>query len=1043
MVRSSTPQPTSESSHWDETVTELGMRLESCIHSLSPNASFLRPSNNSNSSSSTVVVVVADDATTKSEIITEDSSDDHAEKNDVYQYLKYSDYDEARVGAYPANSRFAHGYPLLVVQVQSVRDVTASVRCAGDLGIPLSVMNGGHSFEGLSTTSPTTLDSPVGLLLHMDHFAEVISWREEQEQKKENNNNAGVAFLTIQAGMKLGRLQASILQKYPSGRFVLGTGDTRTVGVIGHVLCGGYGRLGRYTGMASDQLQSLKVVNASGEVIRASKKENPELFWALRGSCVGAAFGVVVQATFRLTPTPLLLQIQDRQDDTCLNMQTDNCTSSSDDVVVKGDTSSTSGTTMTSLDFPVLFGKSAVIPAIMWWQQYAPHAPPKMHCFFNLPPRHKEGHQGERGKIYCDFLGGIEEAKEATLKDLISGLGDIWNVDTIESVYQETDFAKGMLSFGTQGDQSLESALNTTSLPPLVERGFDCDSKGSSHLGYHALRRNEVKTLLDFVWSTSSSSNMNGAIIDRVFFKPYGRIPVEPDSIPGGPGTDGFPVWGGWSPLKRGYLFEMHCCKPTDLPLEQFVDAASTLAPMFVGRSSSPEYNRDDRHGGSASYIDFDILKAGAKSIAVAYYGRHNAIRLARLRSQFDPNNVFASRASSVLLSESTKEPDDYIMYDIMYVGGYPKNGQGGGGIYAFSYNSDSGSAYKLGLAAETKNPTFLAIHRNEDNGEKQQSFLYAVNEVTDYESGTNNNSSSGSVSAFSVDRDNNGKLTFLNSVSSGGGGPCAIAVNREGTHAVVANYNGGSVTALPIHKGNGSLKQASAFVQHSGASVCPKRQTGPHAHSVDFSPDQRFLVVNDLGLDQVKVYKWFDPKIGDGLLTLHNETSVMSGSGPRHLSFHPNGRFVYVLSELKSQITVFFFKRHYGILETIQTLSTLPADENEHGFDGENYPAEIVVHPSGRFLYTSNRGHDSITLFKVTPSTGMLEFVHNTPTGGRWPRHFEIDPTGEFLFVAAQKSNQIITFRIDQRKGRLFPTGQVLEVPSPTCIKFVKTGGH
>jgi hypothetical protein len=631
MVRSSTAQPitiitSDESSRsWDETVTDLGIKLESCIHSLSPNASFLRPSKHSSSST----VVIADDATTKSEIKTEDyssSDDDDAEEKDVYQY---SDYDEARVGAYPADSRFAHGYPLLVVQVQSIRDVTASVRCAGDLGIPLSVMNGGHSFEGLSTTAPTTLDSPEGLLLHMDHFADVISWREEQKKKENHNNHAGVAFLTIQAGMKLGRLQASILQKYPSGRFLLGTGDTRTVGVIGHALCGGYGRLGRYTGLASDQLHSLKVVNASGEVIRASKKENPELFWALRGSCVGAAFGVVVQATFRLTPTLTLplLQIQDRQDDTCLKMQNDSCTSSSDGIV-KGDTSSTptSGKKMTSLNFPVLFGKSAVIPAIMWWQEYAPHAPPKMHCFFNLPPRHREGHQGERGKIYCDFLGGIEEAKEATLKDLMSGLGDIWDVDTIESVYQEKDFVEGMLSFGTRGDQSLESALNTTSLPPLVERDFDCASKGSSHLGYHALRRNEVKTLLGFVWSHSShtSNHKNVATIERVFFKPYGRIPVEPDSIPGGPGTDGFPVWGGWSPLKRGYLFEMHCCKPVDLPLEEFVDAASTLAPMFVGRSSLSEYNRDDRHGGSTSYIDFgktsSIRKAETYIIAITFF---------------------------------------------------------------------------------------------------------------------------------------------------------------------------------------------------------------------------------------------------------------------------------------------------------------------------------------------------------------------------------------------------------------------------------------
>lgn len=374
---------------------------------------------------------------------------------------------------------------------------------------------------------------------------------------------------------------------------------------------------------------------------------------------------------------------------------------------------------------------------------------------------------------------------------------------------------------------------------------------------------------------------------------------------------------------------------------------------------------------------------------------------------------VFAAAAAPAA------QPGNYLFY----VGTYTKEGSKSKGIYAYRFDANTGQITPLGLAAETTNPSFLALHPN-------GRFLYAVNEVGNYK-GPN----SGGVSAFSIDRSEGdraaGKLTFLNEVPSRGADPCYITVDKTGKYVLVANYTGGSVAVFPVLD-DGKLGQASAFVQHSGHGTNPERQEGPHAHSIDLSPDNRFAMVDDLGLDELLVYKFESAK---GTLTPNDPpfAKVDPGVGPRHFALHPAGKFAYVISEMKGTVTVFSNDASTGTLHSLQAISTLPK-----GFTGEIEDAEIQVHPSGKFLYASNRGHDSIAVFAVDANKGTLTPVEYTPTQGKTPRSFEIDPTGKFLFAANQKSDNIVVFRIDAKTGRLTPTGQVLEARSPVCIKFL-----
>jgi 6-phosphogluconolactonase len=362
-------------------------------------------------------------------------------------------------------------------------------------------------------------------------------------------------------------------------------------------------------------------------------------------------------------------------------------------------------------------------------------------------------------------------------------------------------------------------------------------------------------------------------------------------------------------------------------------------------------------------------------------------------------------------------EPAQHGKY-LFYVGTYTGEGSKSKGIYAYRYDADTAQITPLGLAAEATNPSFLALHPS-------GRFLYAVNEVGNYK-GPN----SGGVSAFSVDR-KTGKLTFLNEVASRGADPCYIIVDKTGKWVLVANYTGGSIAVFPVNA-DGKLGEASDFVQHTGHGADPKRQEGPHAHSIDLSPDNQYAFVDDLGLDALLSYK-FDS--GTGKLTAVN-TAVAhfeAGAGPRHFALHPSGKFAYVVAEMKSTVTAFAANLQTGSFQPLQFISTIPPD-----FKGPNDDAEVEIDPSGKFLFASNRGHDSIVVFGIDPGKGTLTPLGYTPTLGKTPRSFEIDPTGALLFAENEQSDNIVVFQIDAKTGRLTATGKVLEVASPVCVKFL-----
>jgi 6-phosphogluconolactonase len=368
---------------------------------------------------------------------------------------------------------------------------------------------------------------------------------------------------------------------------------------------------------------------------------------------------------------------------------------------------------------------------------------------------------------------------------------------------------------------------------------------------------------------------------------------------------------------------------------------------------------------------------------------------------------------SSGLTPAKKSSPAEYLAY----VGTYTTKTDSKG-IYTFRFESGTGHLTPVGVAVETQDPSFVAIAANEK-------YLYAVNELSTFEG-----KSSGAVTSYSLDR-KSGKLTQLNQVASGGADPCYISFDNTGKYALVANYTGGSVATFPIAS-DGRLGPASAFVQHTGSGPNKERQEGPHAHYIAASADNRFVFVIDLGLDEVVTYR-FDSTTGS--LTPNNPPFVKldPGSGPRHLAFHPNGKFAYVLSEVKSTVTAFVYDAKNGSFTTLQTLSTLPKDYTAH-----NDTAEIVVHPSGKFLYASNRGHDSIAVFTIDAVKGTLTPAGDISTKGKTPRNFALDPTGNFLLAANQESNNIVVFRIDTATGALTPTGQVADVPAPVDIVFV-----
>ena len=352
----------------------------------------------------------------------------------------------------------------------------------------------------------------------------------------------------------------------------------------------------------------------------------------------------------------------------------------------------------------------------------------------------------------------------------------------------------------------------------------------------------------------------------------------------------------------------------------------------------------------------------------------------------------------------------------LVYFGTY--TGAKSKGIYVSHFDPATGRLTDPGLAVATASPSFLALHPS-------RRFLYAAGETSIL-----NGKRVGAVAAFSVNA-KTGRLTLLDRQSSGGAGPCHVAVDQSGKCLLVANYGDGTIAALPI-RADGGLAVPGTVIQHQGSSVNPERQAGPHAHFIIPDPADQFALACDLGLDQVLVYR-FDP--AKALLVPNDPpfAPVKPGSGPRHLAFHPSGRFVFLSSEMGSTLTAFAYDAKRGALKELQTVSTLP-----DAFTGNKSGAEVQVHPNGKFVYASNRGHDSIAVFGFDAGNGKLTYVENQATQGKTPRHFAIDPTGQWLLAENQDSDSIVVFRVDAKTGRLSAAGQTISVGAPVCAIFM-----
>lgn len=350
-----------------------------------------------------------------------------------------------------------------------------------------------------------------------------------------------------------------------------------------------------------------------------------------------------------------------------------------------------------------------------------------------------------------------------------------------------------------------------------------------------------------------------------------------------------------------------------------------------------------------------------------------------------------------------------------VYIGSF--SGPDSLGVYLSELDLSTGALTDAKLAGKAVSPGFLAIHPT-------KKFLYSVSQIPGADG-----KQIGGVSAFAIDPAT-GELTFLNAHSSEGAGPCHVSVDPAGKNVLVANYGGGSVASLHIGP-DGKLAPATSAIQHHGSSVNPQRQTAPHAHSFNFDPQGRYAFAADLGLDQVLIYK-VDTETGK--LTPNDPpfVKVAPGAGPRHFAFHPNGKNAYVINEIGNTVTAFTYDADHGRLTEIQTISTLPADYKQ-----VSHTAEVVVHPSGKYVYGSNRGHDSLAVYTVDPATGRLTLLEIVATGGREPRNFNVDPTGQFVLVGNQNDNTISVHRV-QPDGKLKLIRNDVPAPKPVCIKFV-----
>jgi 6-phosphogluconolactonase len=357
--------------------------------------------------------------------------------------------------------------------------------------------------------------------------------------------------------------------------------------------------------------------------------------------------------------------------------------------------------------------------------------------------------------------------------------------------------------------------------------------------------------------------------------------------------------------------------------------------------------------------------------------------------------------------------PRNFFVYVGTYTGAHSK------GIYSYRFNARTGQLTPIGLAAELPNPSFVIADRANQH-------LYAATEM-----GANGpKDTNGAISSYAIDP-RTGSLRLLNRVTSGGGGTCHLALDKTGKILIVANYFSGSVASFAVNP-DGTIGGRTGFDMHSGSSVNPERQSGPHPHEIVFSPDDRFVFVPDLGTDRIYIYR-LNPANRSFSPADPAFVTVTAGLGPRHLLFGPDARFAYLVCEMGSRVVVFSYDAAHGSLHPIQTLSTLPA-----GYTGPDASAEIQIDRKGRCLYVSNRGHNSITVFSIDPKRGTLEKRQITSTLGEWPRNFVLDPTGRYLIVADQNSDRLMFFAVDPRSGRLSPTGRSQEVGSPVCILLV-----
>jgi 6-phosphogluconolactonase len=387
----------------------------------------------------------------------------------------------------------------------------------------------------------------------------------------------------------------------------------------------------------------------------------------------------------------------------------------------------------------------------------------------------------------------------------------------------------------------------------------------------------------------------------------------------------------------------------------------------------------------------------------------------------YSSRRSFLAKLSAVALAARTRswanEPGD-----LLFAASYAKEKDGtNGGIHAFRWDADDGTLASLGLAVSTPQPGFLALspdHRH----------LYAVNHVDDY-----HGENSGSVTSFAVEG-SSGRLRRMNTVSSAGASPAKIAVDLTGQAAFVANYGGGSASSYRLLR-SGALSQPVCRLQYKGHGANPERQAVPHAHCTTVSPDNRFLLVNDLGLDRISVYH-LDPRTAK--LTPNDPPfyEALPGSGPRSFAFHPSGKWAYSLNEIANTIDALGWDSERGILSRLQNISTLPS-----GYSGSNTAATVVVDSSGRFLYASNRGDNSVAVFSINDRKGTLKAIQHVASGGKTPRHFALDPGNQWLLVANQDSSNLVVFARNLRTGMLTPTGREYALGQPVCLAFALMG--